>query len=651
MVETLKDDKGKPHIIFDRSELYDDSIMGNKLEDFEILQVLGRGAFGFVAKVRSKINKKIYAMKQINFEKINEEKAIELCKREIKIHQKLEHPHIVKYYKNFEENNCLYAIMEFMDNKDMKNFIEVHEELNKPIKEETIWNILLQSISALTYLHNNNVIHRDIKPGNIFMNNDKIIKLGDFGVSAITKPVEGKFDNAEYNETVVGTPAYMALEIMNNSEYDFNVDVYSLGCSFFEMCYFEKPRIANCVGIDFDGNEHFKFKDNNITKNLNYYSKELMNIINLMIIVDKKERKSSKEIYELVKKEYYKKFKNNSSISAVIRCMFSLEDLTGNLLKKTEDITKNKYKAKITHSYLFAIKNINKPDFNFYINKFRQEVATENSKLENGNEIDPRYIIIFLLERLHKENNIKQQNNLGINKNKYIISSAYNGQDEDNTVEDEMLSKYLETFTSNFNSIISNSFFGMYKTKRICKLCNTLTYSFNSFCIAFINLDEINSNNNKISLKECIKNNLNCTKFIKGDKNGIYCDNCLSYQDHEEIKSLYKMPNLLIFSFGRGIKYKNKTMIDFPLILDLDNQENIKYVEHPLSPIHFQLVGVINFIEDNNNIRYISFSKEHFSDMWYFCDLNDVNVTPDPMSASEIGFPVLLFYQSIKGNK
>ena len=644
MVETLKDDKGKTHIIFDKSELYDDSIMGNKLDDFEILQFLGSGAFGFVAKVRSKINKKIYAMKEMDFNKIKGEKEKELCLQEIAIHQKLDHPHIVKFYQNFKENNSIYIIMEFLDNTDMKSFLKVHKELNKPIKEETIWNILLQSISALAYLHNINVIHRDIKPGNIFMNNDKIIKLGDFGVSAVIQPIKNKFNFSSFNETIVGTPVYMSPEMINNNNYNFNTDVYSLGCTFLEMCFFEIPKIP-IIKNDIMGNQFVQYQNRIITKNKDYYSKELINILNLMIVGNPSDRKSSKEIYEMVKKEYYKKFNNNSSISAVIRCMYSFEDLTYFLKEKTEDLTMNKYKARISRSFLFAINHINSQNFYDYINKFRQEIATENSKIENGNEIDPRFIIVFLLERMHKENNCKPQKNIETIKNKYIISSSYNGQDEDNTVEDEMLSKFLENFTSNCNSIISNLFFGMYKIKRICKSCNTLTYNFNSFCIASINLDEINSNNNKVSLKECIIKNLNYNKILTGI-NKVYCDNCLSYQDHEENRKLYMMPNLLIFSFGRGIKYKNKTMVDFPLVLNLENEQNISYIEHPYSVKNFQLVGIINIYEDEyNNNRYISINYERSTGEWYYCDYNDISEITDPIGAAEIGFPVLLFYQ------
>ena len=143
-VTKIKDQDGKQYIIFDDSELYDDNEMGDKLEDFDIQQVLGKGSYGFVAKVRSKRNNKIYAMKQIDLSKIGSQKEIDLCKREIVLLQKLNHPNINKYYKSFNINNCIYIIMEFMNNGDVQGFIKAHEKFNKPVREEEVWNIFIQ---------------------------------------------------------------------------------------------------------------------------------------------------------------------------------------------------------------------------------------------------------------------------------------------------------------------------------------------------------------------------------------------------------------------------------------------------------------------------------------------------------------------------
>ena len=131
-VSVVKDSEGKEYIVFDESELYDDSQMGDKLEDFEILQILGKGSYGFVAKIRSLKNKKIYAMKQIDLSKVGSDKEKQLCRQEIKLLEQLDHPNINKYHKTFVNDECLYIIMEFMDNGDIGGFINAHKKFKNP---------------------------------------------------------------------------------------------------------------------------------------------------------------------------------------------------------------------------------------------------------------------------------------------------------------------------------------------------------------------------------------------------------------------------------------------------------------------------------------------------------------------------------------
>ena len=154
--DTITDTEGKEYLVFDSSELYDDSQMGDKSDDFEILRKLGEGAFGKVFKVRSKINNKVYAMKKLNIKEIRDdnEKAYELTMNETAILERLSHPHIIKYYKKFTEGNFLYIIIEFAANGDIEGFIEAHKKFNKHITEEVLWNIFLQCMGALAYVHN-----------------------------------------------------------------------------------------------------------------------------------------------------------------------------------------------------------------------------------------------------------------------------------------------------------------------------------------------------------------------------------------------------------------------------------------------------------------------------------------------------------------
>ena len=130
--EILVDPKGKEHMVFNSQELNDDDSMGNSVNDFEFLQLLGEGGFGKVVKVSSLINHKIYAMKILNLENQNQEneglsqeQKEEYFTSEIELLKKLNHPNIVKYYKSFREDDKLYIIMEYFDNGDLNDYIKV----------------------------------------------------------------------------------------------------------------------------------------------------------------------------------------------------------------------------------------------------------------------------------------------------------------------------------------------------------------------------------------------------------------------------------------------------------------------------------------------------------------------------------------------
>ena len=321
---------------------------GDKFDDYEIIDKLGKGAFGTVFKVRSKADKKIYALKKANLKLLKErgKKAYDLTIHETMFLSHISHPHIIKYYKHFVEGDFLYILIEFAENGDIDGFIKAHKVFQKYIPEEELWSIFLQCMKGLTYVHKMGVIHRDIKPANLLMDNNMTIKLGDFGVSAVKINGNDKaaeylnadynfFKNAEflkYNKTWVGTKEYMADEILKNSEYDQKVDVYSMGASFFEMCYLHPYKHLELV-MDKYGDvkrEYVKFikpEDANVP-----YSQEMLNIINLMLEENKDKRQTSQYFLELIQKEFSKKFVKNTSIDSIMRCLYSFQDI--NLLLK-----------------------------------------------------------------------------------------------------------------------------------------------------------------------------------------------------------------------------------------------------------------------------------------------------------------------------
>ena len=182
-VKMIKDRQGREQLVLSDEDFCNDDIMGDKLENYEILQVFleekEKDRPIFMSKVRSKFNSKIYVMKKIeeNYAKKSNEENI---KKEFESFKNMNSPNITKYFKYFYQDNCLYIIFEYVNNCDLKDLFNTYINLEKPIDTNTLWNIFMQCISALKYIHNKNIIHKNIKLSNIFMTENNIIKLGDF---------------------------------------------------------------------------------------------------------------------------------------------------------------------------------------------------------------------------------------------------------------------------------------------------------------------------------------------------------------------------------------------------------------------------------------------------------------------------------------
>ena len=150
--------------------------------------------------------------------------------QEIDIHRSIQHEHIVRFYSFFEDKNFIYIILELCDRKSM---MELHKR-RTTLTEPEIRYFVRQIAHACLYLHENKIIHRDLKLGNIFINDDMNIKLGDFGLAT-------RVDEAERKFTLCGTPNYLAPEILLKTGHSYQVDVWSLGCIVYTLAVGTPP--------------------------------------------------------------------------------------------------------------------------------------------------------------------------------------------------------------------------------------------------------------------------------------------------------------------------------------------------------------------------------------------------------------------------
>ena len=196
-------------------------IKGNKI---------GEGMFSKVYEATNTTNGSLLAVKSIYLTSNREvsKKFINQINKEITILKKLHHPNIVKYYQmDLEiESNEVHLILEFLGEGNLTSFINRFH----PLHESVIRRITKDILNALSYLHNQDIIHRDLKSANVLMSteNGGTAKLSDFGLSKISSP-------KRVITEVAGSPYWMAPEVLNEQGYAFSADIWSLGCTIIEM--------------------------------------------------------------------------------------------------------------------------------------------------------------------------------------------------------------------------------------------------------------------------------------------------------------------------------------------------------------------------------------------------------------------------------
>ena len=158
------------------------------------------------------------------------EKERQEAENEVKVLKSISHESIVKYMEYFFENNEYFLIMEFCSGGDLKNAINAQKCLGTPFSEEIVLIWFGQLISGLKYLKKRKILHRDLKPNNVFITSEKKIKIGDFGLA---KTLDSTYEMAE---TRKGARFYMAPERLRGQRYNHKSDMWALGCILYEMC-------------------------------------------------------------------------------------------------------------------------------------------------------------------------------------------------------------------------------------------------------------------------------------------------------------------------------------------------------------------------------------------------------------------------------
>lgn len=280
------------------------------LSNYDILGLLGRGSNSFVYKARNTQTRKIVVLKVID---ISSSQTLYRARREVAIHKQLHHPHIVQYIEDFRDETNWYLVLDYCQRGELFTYLK---NTKGGLPEKEVKRLGLQLLSALAYLKQRKVVHLDLKLGNIFLDRNNDVCIGDFGLSEkladnrcypLKEKKSGSGSSEQNNKekkkgrfrsqsvlsepNLFGTPNYIPPELIKGDQKGPENDVWSLGVVFFAL------RAGRCP---FEGKSAKKTLRNVLKQRLVFpanFSEKLITLLEGML-VQKEKRKSAEELLE-----------------------------------------------------------------------------------------------------------------------------------------------------------------------------------------------------------------------------------------------------------------------------------------------------------------------------------------------------------------
>eukprot|EP00736_Rhodelphis_marinus_P011372 Rmarinus@m.717 len=231
------------------------------VRNYAVIELIGKGAFGNVYKVKKGKGSEFYAMKEIELASLDD-----VCEGagpnppqsgedgrgaepdsdpagpkyklidEVRIMSQLNHPNIIKYYDSFVEEDKFYIVMELVEGSSLLDHLNSRAEKGERIGEQKVWHLFVQMCMALKYVHiEKRIVHRDLTPSNVMIDINGQIKIADFGLASQRQ------NAGSVMESMCGTMMYACPEIVQSRPYTFKADVWSLGCILYQLAMLKAP--------------------------------------------------------------------------------------------------------------------------------------------------------------------------------------------------------------------------------------------------------------------------------------------------------------------------------------------------------------------------------------------------------------------------
>ena len=565
------------------------------MENFEILEKLGKGAFSVVYKVRRNIDNQIYALKKVQITNLSEKQKTNSL-NEIRVLASIKSKYIVNYKEAFldTKDSTLCLVMEYADRGDLSKRIEEEKKRNRYFNERDIWRIFIQLVKGLKSLHDLNIIHRDIKSSNIFLFSDGTAKLGDLNVCKI-------LSEDTLGKTQAGTPSFAAPEVWMEKPYGLKSDIWSLGCVLYEITALKCPfRADNIVELN---NKILIGSFKRIPKK---FSNDLNNMIEHMIRFEPEKRISCKQILEC---DLVNRFLVNKECNGDDNCGSDMENSGDDIINSEEKqkllgtiympnnllyLNNQLPKANYSHEIVFS----HKSNINLKPIKIKSDVKSFFQS-QNYNKYNSDGKLIHLSNNKRYSQNSKVNNNLSV-----FFNQDKNKNDTNVNESSKSLKGPIKLIKIKSNLISTNN---TNKTKEFTSeknMNNKITIKkFSS-----LNLDEIKKKEkNELQSMQASEKEIKNHHFLDNEKLKEILYNKKRRKSHGHKKDLkfilkarHEKDNVEKKNINNQYNISNnneyKQVSTDVNILEEDNNKNNKFKLSPIK-LNYNL---------NNNIKYLS---------------------------------------------
>ena len=531
---------------------------------YEVIGIVGEGAYGIVYKCKNKETGKFVAIKK--FKETEDELVQKTMKRELKMLQQLKHENIVEFQESFTSKGNLFLVFEYCE----KNLLEVLEESPDGLSPKLIKSFIYQMCKAISYMHKNNMIHRDIKPENLLIDENLNLKLCDFGFA---RKVKLNKNNNNINEMTdyVATRWYRSPELLlSGGIYGPDVDYWAVGCIMGELAdgnpmfpgENETDQI-NCI-IKVLGNLPDELVDM-FYRNPIYEGKELIHVSKVeslerrylgklgptaidfmkgLLQLDPKKRLNSDTVF---KHKYFACFMKDEKEKEKIN------NISNAIIKENNQLKSEKSEKKISNNAIIVNKSLN--DKNKTSTNFLNSNNNSNNNTNRNSNSLPKQATETKVINNTTNINIINYNNINNPTNNFIEIHNNNINDNINNSSNNSISKNkkikdIKSNSNNNNILINNSMIIKVNNSKEKDKLNKI--DLNNTFQNNMKIKSINNQNFPNNINKSINMNNSVYNFPIGNKKSLSVNKIIKLNDYQNMTLLNNYPNLMTISLSQG---------------------------------------------------------------------------------------------------